>query len=181
MERGDVVPVRFAKWGGRPHWEMDLRYLGSDRFGDWLGSPAGMPMRRPGWTTRTDAECAFLVPRDADFVASFNGHGVPTAIYVDVTDRPWWDGDTVRAVDLDLDVVQAWDGTLLVDDEDEFAEHQVEYGYPPEVVVAARRSCDAVVAAIARAEEPWATIGPSWCAKAVDLPLAPLPAWAEPA
>jgi protein associated with RNAse G/E len=84
-------------------------------------------------------------------------------------------------VDLDLDVVRAWDGTLLVDDEDEFAEHQVRYGYPAEVVVAARKSCDALVAAIARAEEPWATIGHAWCAQAVDLPLAPLPAWAEPA
>ena len=181
MQRGDVVPVRFAKWGGRPHWEMDLRYLGSDRFGDWLGSPAGMPMRRPGWTTRTHTECAFLVPRDADFVASFNGRGVPTAIYVDVTDRPWWDGDTVRAVDLDLDVVHAWDGTLLVDDEDEFAEHQLEFGYPRQVVDAAQRSCEAVVTAIARADEPWASVGHTWCAQAVDLPLAPLPAWAEPA
>ena len=181
MQRGDVVPVRFAKWGGRPHWEMDLRYLGSDRFGDWLGSPAGMPMRRPGWTTRTHTECAFLVPREADFVASFNGRGVPTAIYVDVTDRPWWDGDTVRAVDLDLDVVHAWDGTLLVDDEDEFAEHQLEFGYPRQVVDAARRSCEAVVTAIARADEPWASVGHAWCAQAVNLPLAPLPAWAEPA
>ena len=106
VERGDVVPVRFGKWGGRWHWEMDLRYLGADQFGDWLGSPAGMPMRRPGWTTQTDAECAFLVPSEGDFVASFNGRGVPTAIYVDVTDTRW-DGETVRAVDLDLDVVKA--------------------------------------------------------------------------
>ncbi|HEU5000905.1 MAG TPA: DUF402 domain-containing protein [Lapillicoccus sp.] len=179
MERGDVVPVRFGKWGGRPHWEMDLRYLGSDEFGDWLGSPAGMPMRRPGWSTQTDAECAFLVPRDADFVASFNGRGVPTAIYVDVTDRPRWDGDTVRAVDLDLDVVKAWDGTVVVDDEDEFAEHQVDLGYPAEVVDAAQRSCDALVAAIAGGVEPWASVGHRWCAEAADLELAPLPAWAD--
>ena len=186
--------MRFGKWGGRPHWEMDLRYLGADQFGDWLGSPAGMPMRRPGWTTRTDAECAFLVPMQGDFVASFNGRGVPTAIYVDVTDTPHWDGETVRAVDLDLpawrrgpDVVKAWDGTLLVDDEDwaharqggEFAEHQVQYGYPPEVVDAAQRSCDDLVTAIAGDQEPWASVGHAWCAQAADLPLAPLPDWAD--
>ena len=179
MERGDVVPVRFGKWGGRPHWEMDLRYLGSDGFGDWLGSPAGMPMRRPGMTTRTDAECAFLVPHAGDFVASFNGPGVPTAIYVDVTDTPAWDGNTVRAVDLDLDVVKAWDGMVLVDDEEEFAEHQVQLGYPPEVVDAAQRSCDALVAAISGGEEPWATVGHAWCAQAAELTLAPLPDWAQ--
>jgi uncharacterized protein len=173
------VPVRFGKWGGRPHWEMDLRYLGSDFFGDWLGSPAGMPMRRPGMDTWTDAECAFLVPRDADFVASFNGPGVSTAIYVDVTDRPRWADGVVRAVDLDLDVIRKWDGTVLVDDEDEFAEHQVQYGYQAEVVDAAQRSCDAIVAAISGGEEPWATVGHEWCAQAVELPLAPLPAWAD--
>jgi hypothetical protein len=179
MERGDVVPVRFGKWGGRPHWEMDLRYLGSDRFGEWLGSPPGMPMRRPGMTTSTDAECAFLVPHEGDFVASFNGRDVATAIYVDVTDTPRWDGDTVRAVDLDLDVITAWDGTVLVDDEDEFAEHQVEYGYPVEVVEAAQRSCDALVAAISGGQEPWATVGHAWCAQALDLTLAPMPDWAD--
>jgi hypothetical protein len=178
VERGDVVAVRFGKWGGRPHWEMDARYLGSDDFGDWLGSPAGMPMRRPGWTTATDAECALFVPAVGDYVASFNGPDVPTAIYVDVTDRPRWDADTLRAVDLDLDVIKKWDGTLLVDDEDEFAEHQVQYGYPVEVVEAAQRSCDAVVAAIAGGREPWAGVGHAWAALAASLPLAPLPAWA---
>ena len=174
-----MVPVRFGKWGGRPHWQMDLRYLGSDRFGEWLGSPAGMPMRRPGMTTSTDAECAFLVPHEGDFVASFNGRVVATAIYVDVTDTPRWDGDTVRAVDLDLDVIKAWDGTVLVDDEDEFAEHQVQLGYPPEVVAAAQRSCDALVAAISGGQEPWATVGHAWCAQALDLTLAPRPDWAD--
>jgi uncharacterized protein len=178
VERGDVVAVRFGKWGGRPHWEMDLRYLGSDDFGQWLGSPAGMPMRRPGMETVTDAECAFFIPREGDFVASFNGPGVPTAIYVDVTDTPRWEDHVVRAVDLDLDVIRRWDGTVLVDDEDEFAEHQVEYGYPPEVVEAAQASCDSLVTAIAAGREPWGSIGHTWCKLALVVPLAPLPSWA---
>lgn len=178
VERGQVVPMRFGKWGGHPHWEMDVRYLGSDEFGDWLGSPAGMPMRRPGMESWTDAESAYLVPRDQDFVAAFNGRGVPVAIYVDVTDRPWWDGTTMRAVDLDLDVVKGWDGSVIVDDEDEFADHQVELGYPAEVVVAAQASCDALVAAITAGLEPWATVGHAYAAQARELELAPLPAWA---
>jgi len=40
-------------------------------------------------------------------------------------------------VDLDLDVVLTREGHLFVDDEDEFAAHQVELGYPPEVVALA--------------------------------------------
>jgi len=172
------VPVRFGKWGGRPHWEMDLRYLGADEFGHWLGSPSGLPMRRPGLESWAEAELAMLVPRRGDFVASFNGARVSDAIYVDITDRPVLDDAGLRAVDLDLDVVLPHAGTLYVDDEDEFLEHQHEFGYPPEVVTAARASCDAVVAAIAAGEEPWATVGHAWAARAAVVPLAPLPPWA---
>jgi hypothetical protein len=157
---------------------MDLRFLGADEFGVWLGSPAGMPMRRPGMETVTEAECAFCIPHDGDFVASFNGPRVRTAIYVDITDTPRWDDRTVRAVDLDLDVIQRWDGTVLVDDEDEFAEHRVEYGYPAEVVAAAQASCEGVVAAIAAGREPWSNVGHRWAAQALEVPLAPFPAWA---
>jgi hypothetical protein len=46
-------------------------------------------------------------------------------------------------------------------------------------VDAAQRSCDRLVAAIGGAEEPWASVGHAWCAQAADLPLAPLPDWAE--
>ena len=63
--------------------------------------------------------------------------------------------------------------------EDEFAEHQVQFGYPPEVVDAAQRSCDDLVTAIAGDQEPWASVGHAWCAQAADLPLAPLPDWAD--
>ena len=45
-----------------------------------------------------------------------------------------WDGHMLRAVDLDLDVVRGFNGTVIVDDEDEFAEHQVAYGYPEDVI-----------------------------------------------
>ena len=178
MQPGDVVPVRFGKWGGRPHWEMDLRYLGADAYGAWLGSPAGMPMRRPGRESWTEAEFAMLVPRIGDFVASFNGVGVGDAIYVDITDRPALDEHGLQAIDLDLDVVLPYAGPLYVDDIDEFEEHQVELGYPPEVVTSAQASCDAVVAAMTAGEEPWATVGHAWAARAAGQPLAPLPGWA---
>ncbi len=63
---------------------------------------------------------------------------------------------------------------VLVDDEDEFAEHQLELGYPPAVVNAAQR-----VTAIGDGQEPWASIGHAWRAQAVDLALTPLPGWAD--
>jgi hypothetical protein len=178
VELGDVVAVRFGKWGGRPHWEMDLRYLGADRFGRWLGSPAGMPMRRPGRESWAPAELAMLVPEEGDYVASFNGLGVDDAVYVDITDRPVLAGGVMRAVDLDLDVVLRHNGQIYVDDEDEFEEHRVEYAYPPDTVAAARASCAAVLASITSGDEPWRSLGHVWTARAAQQPLAPLPHWA---
>ncbi|MGW3644493.1 DUF402 domain-containing protein, partial [Streptomyces sp. NPDC005143] len=44
------------------------------------------------------------------------------------------DGIVVRMVDLDLDVVRPRGGEAHVEDEDEFAEHRVRYGYPDRAV-----------------------------------------------
>jgi len=128
---GDVVHVRFAKWGEHRHWEMDLRHLGEDEHGTWLGAPLGLFMSRPGMSATTSYDMAMLVPRGRPFVASFNGRPRDWCdIYVDITTVPTWEGPTMRAVDLDLDVFRRLDGTVAIDDEDEFEEHQVTYGYP---------------------------------------------------
>ena len=62
--------------------------------------------------------------------------------------RPPGPAPTLDAGDLDLDVVRELDGRVWVDDEDEFAEHQVSFGYPPEVIDAARASTDRLVGLI---------------------------------
>ena len=56
----------------------------------------------------------------------------------------WVAGDQVEMVDLDLDVVRGFDGSAQILDEDEFAEHQVRYGYPPEVTGHAERAAAAI-------------------------------------
>ena len=73
-----------------------------------------------------------LVPRGRGMTAMFYTEHPEQAfeLYVDITTPPVWDGDHVTAVDLDLDVIRRFDGSWYVDDEDEFAEHQVGYGYP---------------------------------------------------
>ena len=42
--------------------------------------------------------------------------------------------------DLDLDVSRTRSGAIVLLDEDEFAEHQLRYGYPAEVIAAAERT-----------------------------------------
>ncbi len=61
----------------------------------------------------------------------------------------------LRAVDLDLDVIRGEHGRVWVDDEDEFATHRVTLGYPAEVVTAAERSAEAVLAAVTARTPPY--------------------------
>jgi hypothetical protein len=160
FEVGDPVRIEMEKWGGSPHWHIPARWLGSDEHGEWLGIPEGTRMVRPGRDVLSQADQVGLVPgpgSDAEraFLATFHPPHAPTAVYVDMTTPPGWDGDVVRAVDLDLDVIRLQTGDVVVDDEDEFAEHQVSYGYPPEIVALAETSRDIVHAAIVARRPPY--------------------------
>jgi hypothetical protein len=157
---GYPVRIEMEKWGGRPHWHIPARWLGTDEHGDWIGIPSGTPMVRPGLEVALDNDQVGLVPAggadlEGAFLATFHGPGGDTWAYVDMTTPPFWDGPVVRAVDLDLDVIRLQIGDVYVDDEDEFSEHQVELGYPPEVVALAEASRDRVHAAVLAEESPY--------------------------
>lgn len=163
---GDPVHARMRKWDGTPHWRAEMTYLGADEHGHWCGNPAGTQVSRPGAEFVAVAACVKLAPHDGWFVANFNGPQAHLAIYTDMATPPELthgpDGWTLGAVDLDLDVVLTDDGRLRLDDEDEFAAHREQFGYPPEVVAAAVRSSQQVLAAIRTGAEPFATIGHRW-------------------
>ena len=151
-----TVRVAFSKWGDRPHWEYDAMRLGEDPLGTWLGLPSGTQMSRPGATFRTDQHSVLLVPA-SPFVATFyDGGGTSVCdTYVDITTTPTWDGSTLRMVDLDLDVVKGWTGRVWVDDEDEFADHRMRFGYPAEIVRMAVTSCEEVRRSIEAGAAPY--------------------------
>lgn len=148
MQPGDPARIVMTKWGGRPHWEHDAVWLGHDEHGDWYGARVGTLMSRPGVAFATESAMVKLVPSPSaasttggsGWVASFMAASW-AATYVDMTTVPARDGDRVVAVDLDLDVVRTAAGDVYVDDEDEFAEHRIAYGYPSEVVSLAEESC----------------------------------------
>ena len=157
---GDEVRIEMEKWGGRAQWHIPGRWLGRDRHGDWVGIAAGTLMVRPGRETVSAFDQVGLVPGPGDddsrsFLATFHVPAADTWTYVDMTTPPVWDGRVVRAVDLDLDVVRLRDGSVYVDDEDEFAEHTVTYGYPREVVRLAEASRDRVHTAVVAGEPPF--------------------------
>ena len=161
-----------TKWVDRPHWEFDCHFLGSDEHGDWLGIPAGTRMARPGATYIAPTDQVGLLPPpgpDADrgWLATFHAEGGPVRVYVDITTPPAWDGAVVRAVDLDLDVVRGNTGRVWIDDEDEFAEHRIAYGYPDELAAAASASCDRVHAAVAGGLAPYDGVAVRWLQRVV--------------
>ncbi|WP_210649153.1 DUF402 domain-containing protein [Nocardioides sp. SYSU D00065] len=168
MEPGTSIRCEMTKWGDRPHWQFAGLHLGSDEHGEWLGFPRGTHNHRPGHEFRSDVDAVTLVPVDGWHLATFQAPGIWCEVYVDITTPARWDGDVLRAVDLDLDVIRmspeplrdplpwmAGPGETFLDDEDEFAEHQVAYGYPPDVVAAARSSADALVAAVRAGLPPY--------------------------
>jgi hypothetical protein len=169
---GTRVRCEMTKWGGRPHWRYEAVVLGEDDHGTWLGFAAGTAYSRPGSSFVADRPHVGVVPRGGAWhLATFyrgEGHRWPklghsgVQVYVDMTSPAEWDGLTLRAVDLDLDVVRGFNGTVIVDDEDEFAEHQVAFDYPADVVAAAEASRDAVLAAVQAGHPPYDGTSDRW-------------------
>jgi hypothetical protein len=159
----ETVRVVRRKWPDLPHWESDAVRLGEDAHGTWLGQPPGTLMTRPGASFRTDWSQVTLVPVEQPFVATFYtaSSSAPVEVYVDIATTSVWDSGAVICVDLDLDVMRGWTGRVWVDDEDEFAEHRVRYGYPDEVVRLATRTCEEVRRAVESRHPPYDGLAPS--------------------
>ena len=182
MEPGSPIRCEMTKWGDRPHWRFEGTYLGADQHGEWLGFPAGTHNRRPGYEFHSEVDCVTLVPTGGWYAATFHAPGIWCDLYIDVTTPGEWQGDVLRAVDLDLDVIRmsteaptstrsapqnlsAGPGETFIDDEDEFAEHQVAFGYPAEVIGAAQASCHELVAAVRAGLPPYDGAHERWLAE----------------
>lgn len=131
---GTRLVFRWTKWDGSPHWEHDCVFLGSDRWGDWVGQRSGWRSVRPGYDFGSDGDNVTLIPPTGEFAATFNATHPRVAIYIDIAwDVRWQDGSPT-GIDMDLDVIRARDGRgIWIDDRDEWAEHRVQYGYPLDI------------------------------------------------
>lgn len=145
--------------------------LGEDGHGVWLGVPHGTVMQRPGLRVETDYPAVVLVPAGSAYVAMFMDRAPraeeanPPAVYVDMTTVPVVGVGSVRAIDLDLDVIRFHDGSVVIDDEDEFTEHRTLYGYPADVVELAEQTCRDVAAALTARTAPWNDEAERWLAE----------------
>lgn len=168
MTDDGLVRVVYRKYDGALHWNLEMRRLGADRHGVWLGLPAGSTMRKGyGPPVPVPEAHVLLFPENAWHTVVFNAAPNRTAIYCDITTPPQWPHPgEVTMVDLDLDVVRnRGEAQPLLIDQDEFAEHRVRYGYPAEVVAAAEASAEALLAAVAARTGPFDGSHRAWLAQ----------------
>jgi hypothetical protein len=164
-----MTPIRvvYRKYDGSLHWHMELGRLGADGHGTWLSAPPGSQSRRGSEEPVTFPQAyVLLIPSSGGWTMTCNAEPCWTELYIDITTQPRWTaGDQVEMADLDLDVIRRFDGSAEILDEDEFAEHQVRYGYPPEVISDAERSASGLLAAVTSGTEPFGQVCRDWLAK----------------
>lgn len=148
----------YRKYDQSLHWHMTMRYLGQDEHGIWAGMRSGARMAK-GSDEPVVLPCASvsLFPHTGWWTASFNALPHEVGVYCDITTPPTWPGeDVVTMVDLDLDVIRHYaDDLVSIVDEDEFLEHQVHFGYPPEVIERAASAAEWLRNALATRAEPF--------------------------
>jgi protein associated with RNAse G/E len=161
----DEVDVVFRKFDGTMHRRATELHLGEDEWGTWLGVPVGTEVHYvSSGTVGTDEHRGVrLIPRDGWFTALFFAPTRSLELYCDITAPATWTGPAqVTMVDLDLDVIRTHRGKVQLLDEDEFAHHQLRYGYPAETIASAAEAAQHVLAACRAHTEPFGTHYASW-------------------
>ena len=131
-----LVRVLSTKYDGSPHYEFEAQLLGHRDGYVRLHVPRGTLLRsyRGEFPVRATFTALFWADR---WYNVYHNHrpagrrGIES--YANVATPAQFDGETLRWVDLDLDVLTR-EGGVEVDDEDEFAEHRERFGYPDDVV-----------------------------------------------
>ncbi len=157
--------MRVEKWkwpqdrtSGRPRITWEAHPLAEDEYGAWLYCPAGARHHRDdGTVTVLPCDGVQLLPRDGWWAAWWWAD--ERWIGVDVGTRPERHGPTWSYVDLELDLVQLADGSVLCVDEDEFAEAVGSGRIPPDVAAHATASAARLGEMMRLRREPFGEAG----------------------
>jgi hypothetical protein len=151
-----------------------MQPLGTDQHGTWLFVPAGTTAQRGDDPPRV-LEDGFvsLVPAGQWWEAEFYAEHPEHEVYVNIGTPCEVLAGRIRQVDLDLDVIRHFDGRVETIDQDEFAENQVRYAYPPDLIRGASQAAVAVADLLTRRAEPFGTASRRWLAAAGLGPVRP--------
>jgi hypothetical protein len=173
MPRRDGQQLRWdgRKWPNRLHWQFEMTRLGEDNYGVWLHVPAGTVARRGHDAPLVLADgFVSLIPDAAWWEAEFYATHPSYEVYVNIGTPCEWHPGRVRQVDLDLDVVRTRSGEVETLDEDEFADHQIRFGYPRRLIDGARTAATEVADLLEQRAEPFGSAFQGWLALAARHP-----------
>lgn len=161
------VTVQFLKNPNLIHWGFDASWMGEDEWGVWIAVPSGS-RRWKGDESKTPTlvDAVFCAPRDGWWHLHYNGSSSQYSHFVDIVTPPVWQSENrYEMIDLDLDVAVHQDGTVEIQDEDEFEIHQVRYGYSEEMIRRAEAETARIVSALERGDEPFFAVADAWLSR----------------
>ena len=155
---GRTIHVRSTKYDGSPHWEFDSAFVLEEGpllvtlnfAGEELQTSDGP------WTNPYNTRNHFWSDRwyNVMRLERSDGGGLERW-YCNITTPTQRNGDSIRYVDLDLDVHVPPVGEPEILDEDEFLENSDRMSYPPEVIAHARNAVDELLALAKSAQFPF--------------------------
>jgi protein associated with RNAse G/E len=138
--------IEARKYDQRVHYTMPVRLIEDNGERLWFRAAVGSPIEHytsgQTFTVRHASDMFFWRGRWYNVYVNREPDGALHHYYCNVGLPPTVCDSTLTFVDLDLDVYILPDGTFSVLDTDEFREHSIQYGYPPEV---RRAACEAVL------------------------------------
>lgn len=141
--------IQSSKYDGTPHYQFpaQLAFIHAGLPALYTAPGTTIGSSKGDYSARYHSLGIFWPDRWYNMLVFWHADWRPLMHYVNIATPVHWDGHTMRYVDLDLDVFwQASDNTVQIDDEDEFAEHQLRYGYPVDLILQCQRTCDEVFA-----------------------------------
>jgi protein associated with RNAse G/E len=155
---GQNVRVCSTKYDGSPHWEFDAFLAHEDARLFVVQGFAGLVCRtwKGPWTDPFDSRGHYWTDRWYNVIRCERPQGGGLEYwYCNIGTPAEFDGETLRYVDLDLDVIVSPSGECRVVDEDEFLEHSGRMGYPPDVIEHSRRAVDEILELVRRGDFPF--------------------------
>lgn len=153
-----IIPIHSTKYDGGLHYRYAASQVRAEQNLLMVYLPPGVPVDcyRGHMTTRYHSLELYWSDLYYNLTVIWEADWRPKMHYVNIATPSTWHDGTLRFVDLDLDVI--WrpdDGLAVLDDEDEFAQHQVRYGYPADLIARVWQSSDEVRDLIARRVYPF--------------------------
>lgn len=153
-----TVAVHSTKYDGSLHYRYPATLVREDQNLLVLYMRPGTPIEsyRGAMVAESHSLQFYWANRDYNLHVNWYADWRPRTHYINIATPAAWHDGTLRFVDLDLDVIwRATSGEVILDDEDEFAEHQARFGYPADLIARARGGGDEVRDLIARRIYPF--------------------------